>query len=57
MKDTIKINGNQINIETFINLFESTLENLGILLEEIPQKEAEEIAEKFFNNLNEETTS
>ena len=57
MKDTIKINGNQINIETFINLFESTLENLGILLDEIPQKEAEEIAEKFFNNLNEETTS
>ncbi len=57
MKDTIKINGKEINIEAFINLFENTLEILGIGYDEILQKEAEEIAEKFFNNLNEETTS
>jgi|11BtaG_2_1085332.scaffolds.fasta_scaffold05999_5 hypothetical protein len=57
MKDTIKINGKQINMKIFRIWFEETLAALGIDDKEIIPEQTKEIAEKFFNNLNEETTS
>lgn len=57
MKDTIKINDEQVDINTFVTCFNECLDTLGIDDEEITQEQAHEIAEKFFNNLNEETTS
>jgi len=57
MKDTIKINDKEINIKIFRIWFEETLAALGIDDEEIIPDQTKEIAEKFFCNLNEETTS
>ena len=57
MKGTIKINDEQIDINTFVTWFNECLDTLGIDDDEITQEQAQEIAEKFFNNLNEETTS
>ena len=57
MKEEIKINDEFVDINTFVTWFNESLDTLGIDDEEITQEQAQEIAEKFFNNLNEETTS
>jgi hypothetical protein len=57
MNKEIKINDEQVDINTFVTWFNESLDTLGIDEDEITQEQAEEIAEKFFNNLNEETTS
>jgi hypothetical protein len=57
MKEEIKINDELVDINTFVTWFNESLDTLGIDDEEITQEQAQEIAEKFFNNLNEETTS
>jgi precorrin-6B methylase 1 len=57
MNKEIKINDEQVDINTFVTWFNECLDTLGIDDEKITQEQAEEIAEKFFNNLNEETTS
>jgi hypothetical protein len=56
MNKEIKINDEQVDINTFVTWFNESLDTLGIDEDEITQEQAEEIAEKFFNNLNEETT-
>ena len=52
MSKKIKINDEQIDINTFVTWFNQALENLEIDDEEIPQEQAEKIAEKFFDLLN-----
>ena len=48
MKDTIKINGNKVDTNTFVTWFNESLDTLGIDEDEITQEQAQEIAEKFF---------